>query len=85
MALLSYLCLAFPENENMELFETGVSLSISCWPKTVYFYRDILGLPVRQAGERWTTYRIGYGYLLVEQFGGVPERCQEQGRTFFAI
>jgi len=65
----------------MEIVKTGVRLSANRWTETVHFYRDILGLPVIQAGERWIVFDFDGGYLLLEQCGNALERCQEQWRT----
>jgi catechol 2,3-dioxygenase-like lactoylglutathione lyase family enzyme len=65
----------------MEIVKTGMRLSTSRWTETVHFYRDILGFPVRQDGERWIVFDFDNGYLLLEQSGEALERCQEQWRT----
>lgn len=65
----------------MEIVKTGMRLSTNRWTETVHFYQDILGLPVRQAGERWIVFDFDDGYLLLEQCGDALERCQEQWRT----
>lgn len=69
----------------MEIAKIGVRLSTSRWTETVHFYRDILGLPVRQAGERWIIFDFDDGYLLLEQCGEALERSKEQGRTALRI
>jgi catechol 2,3-dioxygenase-like lactoylglutathione lyase family enzyme len=81
MALPSFLCLSSLEEKDMEIVKTGMRLSTSRWTETVHFYRDILGFPVRQDGERWIVFDFDNGYLLLEQSGEALERCQEQWRT----